>query len=144
MMLLELIVNFCVARLLRFNFKVKASFKSFCISMTTQESRSSACFETVRAGMIAKETADFFNYPLRTVYDLKRRFDEEVAFGSKPEEVSPSHRAPKCLCDSSLSREKDTRTPQFMMKLQELVDEDPSRSIRSMTREMNVSAMTVY
>ena len=111
--------------------------------MTTQESRRSACFEAFRAGRTAKETADFFIYSLRNVCDLQRHFDK-VAVGSKPEEVSPSHRAPKRLCDSSLSREKDTRTPQFMMKLQELVDEDPSRSIRSMTREMNVSAMTVY
>ena len=77
----ELINNFCVARLLRFNFEVTAGFESLFSSMTSQESRRSACFESFRAGRTAKETADFFCYPLRTVYDLEKRFDEEIAAG---------------------------------------------------------------
>lgn len=145
MMMYELTANFCVVRFLRFNFKVKASFKSFCSTMTTQESRRLACFEAFRAGKTVRDTADFFNYSLRSVYDLKKRFDEELAAGSKPEEVSLSPLPPNHLCDSSFSREKDIRTQQFVTKFQKLVDEDPSRSIiRSLAREKNVSAMTVH
>jgi len=35
----ESIVYFCAAHLLKFNFKFKAGFRSFCIIMTTQETR---------------------------------------------------------------------------------------------------------
>lgn len=111
--------------------------------MSTQETRRSACFEAFRAGRTAKETSDFFNYPLRTVYDLKKRFDEEVVAGAKPEEVSPAHRAPKRLADASLCREKDVRSPDFVARVQEMIKDDPSKSIRSLAREMNVSAMTM-
>lgn len=103
--------------------------------MSSEQDRRSAVVCGLRAGRSAKEIAEFHHIPLRTVYDIKKRFDEAVEEGVSPEEVSSARSAHK--------RRSDRLDSEFVGKVQAIIDADPGRSMRSISRELNISEWSV-
>jgi transposase len=89
----------------------------------------------LRTGRTAKEISEFDNIPLRTVYNVKARYDTEIEAGKSPEEISSARKPHR--------RRSDAKDNDFVEKVQEIIDEDPGRSMRSIARELQVSDSTI-
>jgi hypothetical protein len=89
----------------------------------------------LRAGRTTKEISGFDNIPLRTVYNVKARHDTEIEAGKSPEEISFARKPHR--------RRNDAKDNDFEKKVQEIIDEDPGRSMCSIARELQVSDSTI-
>jgi hypothetical protein len=66
---------------------------------------------------------------------VKRRYDDFIAAGGLLEDFSSNRKAHK--------KRSDSLGVDIVARLQELVDQDPSRSMRSLARELNISEFVV-
>jgi transposase len=103
--------------------------------MSKERDVRAAIIQGLRAGRTAREISDFNNISLRTVYNEKQRFDESVDSGQSPADVSSERKQHK--------RRSDARDVNFVQLVQEMISEDPGRSMRSMARELEVSDSTI-
>ncbi|EZA52817.1 hypothetical protein X777_08140 [Ooceraea biroi] len=83
----------------------------------------------LRAGRTAKEIADFNNISLRTVYNVKKVYDAD------PDVATPARKTHKVR--------KDRTNPDIVHRIQEIINEDPGKSMRSIAREQQMSDATV-
>ena len=89
----------------------------------------------VRAGRTAKEISEFNNIPISTVNKFKKHYTDFIDEGNSPEDYDITRKPHK--------RRSDAHGNEMVARVQELVDTDPSQSMRSMARELDVSATLV-
>lgn len=102
--------------------------------MTTEYDRRAAIIVALRAGRTRSEIADFLRLPTSTVHDVASRFftAEEAQAGSGD--------AARKTHDRSMSRK---RSQNFIKRLEELVEEDPSQSTRTLAAKLNIGTTTI-
>ncbi len=103
--------------------------------MNQQESTRAVIVSGLRAGRTVKEIKDFSNIKKSTVYDVKKKYDEFIASGGSPDSFEFARKIHK--------RRSGYKGTALAEDLWELVSMDPSRSMRSMPQEMNISRTTV-
>ena len=101
-----------------------------------EEEKRAAIVVGLRAGRTTGEKAEFNKLPRSLCYRIKKEFDGRVVGGENHDEVSVQRKTHKRRRDS-------IRTPEFVEELQNVIDEDPGKSKRSLARELNVSEGTV-
>ncbi len=85
------------------------------------------------AGRTAQEISKFHNIKKSTVYDIKKKFEAHIAAGGPAGETSrKTHK-----------RRRDSKGAELADILRDLVDKDPGRSMRSISKEIGVSECTV-
>ncbi len=89
----------------------------------------------LRAGRSVPEIVKFNNLKKSTVRDVKRCYDAFIAAGGLPEDFSSDRKIHK--------KRSDSLGIDIVARLQELVDQDPSRSMRSLARKLNISEFIV-
>lgn len=89
----------------------------------------------LHAGRTAKEIIQFNNVKKTTVYKLKKDFDQFVAAGGRPEDFDVQRKVQDKRCDDL--------GPEFDPRLQEVIDEDPGRPMRSLATQFGVSKRTI-
>ena len=103
--------------------------------MSSERDRRATIIAGLRAGRTVKKIATFNNIAERTVYDVKVRYEVEIQSGVQPECVSSARKAHK--------RRSDRKGEDFRANVQELIDDDPGRSMRSIARELGVCDKTI-
>ena len=103
--------------------------------MAKEEHQRALILSSFHAGLTAKQIVDHFIIKKATVYALKKKLDAFVAEGNKPEDFSAKRKQHK--------KRSDAMDRAFIMDVERLIQEDPSRSMRAIARELNVSATVV-
>jgi hypothetical protein len=83
------------------------------------------------AGRSVKEIVKFHNLKRTTVWDIKRHYDTFIASRGLSEDFSAERK--------THSRRSDAKDIIIVACLQELVDQDPGRSMRRLARELGIS-----
>ena len=89
----------------------------------------------LRAGRSAQEIADFFQFPVSTVYRVKQQYDEHIAGGGSSEDFPTGRRGYK--------RRSDTTEVRVRRNILQTVRRTPGRSMRQIADKNNVSHTTV-
>lgn len=97
--------------------------------MSKEYDRRATIISGLCAGHTAKEISKFNNIPLRTVYNVKKAYD------SNPDNATPIRKRHDVRNDRTSSENVN--------RIQEFVNEDPGRSMRSIARELEMSNATV-
>ncbi|XP_076621600.1 LOW QUALITY PROTEIN: uncharacterized protein LOC143342004 [Colletes latitarsis] len=100
---------------------------------SAEYNRRAAIIESLCAGRTPVEIIKFFGYPRSTVYDVAKRYAASESF----EKGSPSP-ARKVQV-----REKSTRTPEIIQRVQDMILEDPGISLRKLASLLRVSETVV-
>jgi hypothetical protein len=87
------------------------------------------------AGRTAQEIIQFHNIQKSTVYDIKKKFEAHVAAGGAPDDYETSRKTHK--------RRRDSKGAELADNLRDLVEKDPSRSMRSVAKEIGISECSV-
>jgi transposase-like protein len=87
------------------------------------------------SGRTVSEIVHFHNLKKSTVQNIKKRYSAHIAAGGLPDEFGSDRKKHK--------RRSDALGNDFVESLQVLLDQDPGRSMRSLARELGVSARTV-
>jgi len=103
--------------------------------MSKEQDTRATIIHGLRAHRSVKEISEFNNIPLSTVYSVKARYDEDIAAGASPNEVSSQRKQHQ--------RRSDAKDGDFVKQVQDMIDEDPGRSMRSIARELEVSDSTI-
>jgi hypothetical protein len=103
--------------------------------MSTEEKVCVTIVTGLCAGRSVPEIVKFNKLKKSTLRDVKRRYDAFIAAGGLPEDFSSDRKIHKKRSDSSGG--------DIVARLQELVDQGPSRSMRSLARELNISKFVV-
>ena len=101
-----------------------------------EEQKRAAIVIGLRAGRTPREIADFNNLPRSLCYRVRSEFNEKLSAGEDAEDISVERRPHRRRSDS-------LRTSEFIEQVQNMVDEDPGRSMRSLARELQVDEKTV-
>ena len=103
------------------------------LKMITEEMKRHAVIVTLHAGNEAPEVANFLKVDRSFVYKVKRSLDES---GGDVPSVAKRKRH---------SRRSDAvRDDDFIARVKNIVDDDPSKSIRAIARELQVHHKTVW
>lgn len=102
--------------------------------MSTEYDRRATVITCLRAGRTPKEIIDFTLISKTTVYRIAAEF--RAAGDHEEDSVSPLRKKH----DRTECRKRDSG---FIRRLQELVDSDPSTSIRSLAAQLNVGHQTI-
>jgi hypothetical protein len=103
--------------------------------MNSEEKVRATVISGLRAGRSVKDIVKFHNLKRTTVWDIKRRYDAFIDAGGLPEDFSSERK--------THSRRSDAMDVTIVASLQELVDQDPGRSMRSLARELGISEASV-
>ena len=110
--------------------------------MPSELEKRAAVYACLRASQTPNDIIKFLGYPKQTVYDLKKRFDEEMsANGNVAEgsgEPSPARKQHKRRKDALDEKNKD-----FVKELQKMVDRDPGRPMTRLATDMGVDEKTI-
>ena len=101
-----------------------------------------AVYELLRASVPPAEIIRLLKYPRRTVYDIKKRYDAEVAANGSIAEGAGEPSAAR-MSHSRRRDSLDNLNPEFVRDLQRRMDEDPGRSIVALAGDMGVDRMTI-
>ena len=110
--------------------------------MPSEVEKRNAVYECLRASQSLGDIIRFLEYPKRTVYDLKKRFDAEMAVNGN---------VTKGLGEPSAKRKKHNRRSDsmdmvdedFIIELQRKIDSDPGRSMAGLATDMGVHEKTI-
>ena len=91
-----------------------------------------AIIETLHAGRTAKEIIDFFNYNKNLVYRMKKQFEA----CDDPETFTGERKTHKRHSDA-------IRSPKFVTKVKQRIQDDPSKSMATLAFEINVNKSTI-
>ena len=91
-----------------------------------------AIIKALRAGRTAKEIIDFFNYNKDLVYRIKKQFEA----CDDPETFTGERKTQKRRSDA-------IRSPEFVTKVKQRIQDDPSKSMATLAFEMNVNKSTI-
>lgn len=86
----------------------------------------------LRARRTAAGIAAFNKFPESLCYWAKKKLGEEIDVGEEKDDVSISRKTHK-------SRRDAVRTPEFVEQLQNMIVEDPDKTIRPLAWELNVN-----
>ena len=89
----------------------------------------------VRARRSNKEISKFNNIPMSTVKKHKKDYTDFIDTGNSPEDYD--------ITSKSHKRCSNAQGYDIVARVQELVDTDPSKSMRAMTHELEVSTTLV-
>jgi hypothetical protein len=103
--------------------------------MNGEEAVRATILSGLRAGRTVSEIVSFNNVSKSTVKRLKRCYDKFIAGGGLPEDFSSERKGHR--------RRSDALDDNTVATLQQLVDRDPGRSMRSLARELGISEKTV-
>ena len=109
--------------------------------MPNELEKRTAVYELLRASVPPAEIIRLLKYPRRTVYDIKKRYDAELAANGNIAEGAGEPSAAR----KSHSRRRDSLdnlNPEFVRDLQRRIDEDPGRSIAALAGDMDVGRVT--
>lgn len=99
----------------------------------TEEMKRAAVLSALSAGRTPKEIAEFHKFSLSFVYKIKSKVDNS----EHPKDISTKRK--------KHDRRSDTiRTPEFIAKVQEMVDNDPSQSMNALSKELGVAYGTIH
>lgn len=99
----------------------------------TEEIKRGAVLAGLHAGRSPKAIAEFNKLSLSFVYKMKSRLEAS----EHPEDINTKRSKPA-------PRSDNVRTPEFVARVQQKVDQDPSKSIRSLARELGVANATIH
>lgn len=99
----------------------------------TEEIKRGAVLAGLHAGRSPKAIAEFNKLSLSFVYKMKSRLEA----AEHPEDINTKRSKPA-------PRSDNVRTPEFVARVQQKVDQDPSKSIRSLARELGVANATIH
>ena len=88
--------------------------------------------KALRAGRTAKEIIDFFNYNKNLVYRIKKQFEA----CDDPETFTGERKTHKQCFDT-------IRSPEFVIKVKQRIQDDPSKSMAALAFKMNVNKSTI-
>ncbi|XP_076634304.1 LOW QUALITY PROTEIN: uncharacterized protein LOC143348207 [Colletes latitarsis] len=103
------------------------------VKPSAEYNRRAAIIESLCAGRTPVEIIKFFGYSRSTVYDVAKRYAASESF----EKGSPSP-ARKVQV-----RQKSTRTPEIIQRVQDMIFEDPGTSLRKLASVLGVSETVV-
>ena len=103
--------------------------------MDAQEKTRVSIVNAFRAGMSAVEILTVFKYKKDIVYRLKKKYDDFIAAGGSPDQFVTARKVHKKHKDNKAIALKDT--------VKEMVDSNPSRSMRNIATELNVAPSTI-
>ena len=106
---------------------------------SSEYKRRAAVHEALRAGKTPKEIIEFLKMPKSTVYEIAKKFNNDLASQKGPDEskvLSPARK--KRLVASNRKR-----SPEFLQRLQNLIEDDPMKSIRRLAMELGEAESTV-
>ena len=113
--------------------------------MPSELEKRAAVYACLRASQKPADIIKFLGYPRQTVYNIKKRFDAEMAENeagdneeSCNEEPSPARKAHNRRNDAL-----DKKDEQFVNKLQKKVNKNPGLPMRRLAEEMGVDERTV-
>jgi len=95
--------------------------------MSDERDLRTAILMALKTGRQPGEIANFLRLPRATVYRVKERFDSNKTVARKPQDRSDVKK----------------RNPDFLKKLQDLINEDPSQSMRILSQKMEVGVATI-
>ena len=99
----------------------------------TEEMKRGAVLSALSAGRTPKEIAEFHKVALSFVYKIKGRVDD----ANDPGDISAKRK--------KYDRHSDSiRTPEFVARVQEMVDNDPSKSMNALCKELGVAYGTIH
>jgi hypothetical protein len=99
--------------------------------MNAQKKNRATIASGFHAGRMVSEIVNFHNLNKSTVKHVKCRYDAFIAGGGLPEDFEMTRKDHK--------RRSDTLDDAIIADIQELVDQDPGRSMRSMARELGLA-----
>ena len=91
-----------------------------------------AIIKALHTGRTAKEIIDFFNCNKDLVYRIKKQFEACV----DPETFTGERKIHKQCSDA-------IRSPKFVTKVKQRIQDDPSKSMAALAFEMNVNKSTI-
>ncbi|XP_011863807.1 PREDICTED: uncharacterized protein LOC105559817 [Vollenhovia emeryi] len=103
------------------------------VKQSVEYNRRAAIIESLRAERTPAEIIKFFGYPRSTVYDVAKRYT--VSEESEKDSSSPARKIQV--------REKSTRTPELIRRVQDMILEDPGISLRKLASVLRVSETIV-
>jgi hypothetical protein len=103
--------------------------------MSTEEKICATIVSGLRAGRSVPEIVKFNNLKKSTVCDVKRGYDDFIAARGLLEDFSSDRKTHK--------KRSNFLGVDIVTRLQELVNQDTSRSMRSLARELNISEFIV-
>jgi hypothetical protein len=103
--------------------------------MNSEEKDCVTIISGLRTGRSVKEIVKFHDLIRTTVWDIKRRYDTYITAGGLPEDFSSERK--------THSRRSDAMDVNIVASLQELVNQDPGRSMRLLARELGISEASV-
>lgn len=83
--------------------------------MSKEQDTRATIIHGLRAHRTVKEISEFNNIPLSTVYSVKARYDEDIAAGASPNEVSSQRKQHQ--------RRSDAKDGDFVKQVQVMIDE---------------------
>ena len=101
--------------------------------IVTEEMKRAAVLSALHAGRTPKEIADFHKFALSFVYKIKGMVDN----AEDTDDISPKRKKHDRRSDA-------IRTPQFVARVQEMVDNDPSKSMNALAKDLGVAYGTIY
>ena len=107
--------------------------------MPNELEKRTAVYELLRASVPPAEIIRLLKYPRRTVYDIKKRYDAEVAANGSIAEGAGEPSAAR-MSHSRRRDSLDNLNPEFIRDLQRRIDEDPGRSIVALAGDMGVGS----
>jgi hypothetical protein len=103
--------------------------------MNSEEKVLMTIISSLRTGRSVKEIVKFHNLKRTTVWDIKHRYDTFIAAGGLTEDFSSERKAH--------SRRSDAVDISIITSLQDLINQDPGRSMRLLARELGISKASV-
>ena len=96
-----------------------------------QEAQRGAIVTGIRAGKTNREIADFCNIPISTVKDISKAYHLFIEEGGSDEDFDIKRNIHR--------RRSDAHGPEIVAQVQELISDDPGRSMRKIATDLGVS-----
>ena len=106
---------------------------SFISTMSRELERRAAVLESLRAGRTASEIISFFGYGKSFVYNIRKDFET----AEDKDDVTAERKPHKRRSDSKRSEE-------FLADMKATIDEDPSKTMGQLAKEMHVGKSTIH
>lgn len=101
------------------------------MSALIEEAQRGAIVSGVRAGKTNREISEFNNIAISTVKDVAKAYRIFIEEGGKDEDYDIKRKTPR--------RRSDAHGPEIVAQVQELINQDPGRSMRKIAADLSVS-----
>ena len=113
--------------------------------MPSELEKRAAVYACLRASQKPADIIKFLGYPRQTVYDIKKRFDAEMAENEAGDNEESCHEEPSPARKAHNRRNDalDKKDEQFVNKLQKKINKNPGLPMRRLAEEIGVDERTV-